>query len=77
MKYMVTSTLVFHFETNYLLSQSQSGFTSYRFIVHQVIYNRKSLKNGFENHESTFAAFVDFKSAYDSIWRLKLIQKFH
>lgn len=75
MERMVTSRLVWFLEKNSLLSSSQAGFRSYHSTAQQVIYFSQTVKDGFDNRNSTLAVFVDLKSAYDRVWRVKLIQK--
>ena len=42
----------------------------------QVAYFNQAIKDVLDDREVLRAAFVDFKTAYDSVWRKLLINKF-
>ena len=77
MERMISTRLNWFLETNNLISPAQAGFRQYHSTNEQVILLSQEIKEAFNKKEETLAVFVDFKSAYDNVWRYKLIKKLH
>jgi hypothetical protein len=75
MERMVTNRINFYLEEKKLLSDFQAGFRRKRSTIEQATFLSQCIKDGFHEKQSTLAVFVDFKNAYDKVWRRKLIEK--
>ena len=75
MERMVSRRLTWYLESNNLLSTDQAGFRENHSTNEQVINISQDIKESFNKHEDTTAVFVDFQTAYDSVWRCKLLEK--
>jgi hypothetical protein len=61
-------------ETQNLLSPAQVGFRKYCSTNQQIVMLNQEIKDSLDR-KILLAVFVDFKSAYDSVWRVKLMDK--
>ncbi|KAI5754580.1 hypothetical protein M8J77_009716 [Diaphorina citri] len=75
MERMLSSRLNWFLENFNILSQYQAGFRKHRSTNEQVIRLSQEIKDAFNRKEMSVAVFVDFKAAYDGIWRCKLLEK--
>ncbi|GIY01073.1 putative RNA-directed DNA polymerase from transposon BS [Caerostris darwini] len=66
---MVVDRLWLYLEKMDHISERQAGFRSNRGTTQQVISFSQEVKDGFHLKQNTLALFVDFKSAFDRIWR--------
>ena len=57
------------------ISDCQAGFRKHRSTMDQVVKFTQAVKDGFHRKQSTLAVLVDFKAAYDKVWRRMLISK--
>jgi hypothetical protein len=72
---MVSVRLNWYLETQNLLSPAQAGFRRYCSTNQQIVLCNQEIKDSLDRKEILLAVFVDFKSAYDSVWRAKLMDK--
>jgi hypothetical protein len=72
---MVGARLNWYLETQNLLSPAQVGFRRYCSTNQQIVKLSQEIKDSLDRKEILLAVFVDFKSAYDSVWRVKLMDK--
>jgi hypothetical protein len=72
---MVSARLNWYLETQNLLSPAQAGFRRYCSTYKQIVMLRQEIKDSLDRKEILLAVFVDFKSACDSVWRVKLMDK--
>lgn len=75
MEKMINFRLTWYLETENLLSENQQGFRKFRSTTDQILNLSHDVKDAFKNKKTTLALFVDFKGAYDNIWRVKLLEK--
>ena len=77
MEHMVNFRLRNFRESNRLLSPHQAGFRNNRSTVDQIAYLMQDVKEGFNKKLSTLVVMIDFRAAFDRVWRGKLLQKMH
>lgn len=58
-----------------LISDCQAGFKPRRNTIEHVIRLSQSIKQGFQHKQSTLAVFIDFRAAFDNVWRKMLLPK--
>ena len=75
MEKMIHARLNWFLEKQQLITPVQAGFRKFHSTTQQVAMLSQEMKDALDNSKSTLAVFIDFKSAYDSIWRQKLLQK--
>ena len=75
MENMVIARLNYHLETQQLLAEEQSGFTTNSSTIHQIVHLHDYIKEAFNENKSVVALFVDLKNAFDTVWREKLLNK--
>jgi hypothetical protein len=73
MEKMVSVRLKWYLENQYLLSLIQAGFRRYYSKNQQIVMLSQKIKDSLDRKETTLVVFVDFRNAYDSIWRVKLM----
>jgi hypothetical protein len=74
-EHMVNECLTIYLEANKLLSPEQAGFRQRKSTMDQAAAFTQDVKEKLDSKESTFAVLVDFKAAFDTVWREKIIQK--
>jgi hypothetical protein len=72
---MINNRFKSSLETNSLLTEHQAGFRSNRSTIDQAVAFTQSVKEEFNNGNSILAVLVDFKAAFDSVWREKVIER--
>jgi hypothetical protein len=72
---MILARLNWYLENRNLLTEEQAGFRQNSSTTYQLTKLTQGIKQAFNQHESALAVFVDFSGAYDSIRRVKLIEK--
>jgi hypothetical protein len=70
---MVNQRLTTYLEANKLLSPEQAGFRQHRSTMDQVAAFTQDVKEKLDSKESTLAVLVDFKAAFDTVCREKII----
>lgn len=61
--------------TKSIIGQSQAGFVKGRSTSDQIFILKESLAKYYEYNKECFCLFVDFKKAYDSLYRIKIWEK--
>ena len=74
-EYMVNERLTNFLEFNKLLSPDQAGFRQHRSTTDQAAAFSQSVKEKLDDGKSTLAVLVDYKAAFDTVWRQMVIQK--
>ena len=64
-----------YLEEKELITPAQAGFRAKRNSMDQVTLLVQKMADGFQRKESTLAVFLDFKQAYDRVWRPGLLLK--
>ena len=77
MEKMICTRLNWFLENQNILTPAQAGFRQYQSTTQQTIKLSQEIKDSLDKEETVLAVFVDFKSAYDSVWRTKLLDKMH
>ena len=77
MERMVNNRLNWYLETNNLIHHAQAGFRQHRSTEQQVAIFSQHIKDSLDKGQILTAVYVDFKGAYDSVWKAKLLQKLH
>jgi hypothetical protein len=72
---MINNRLKSFLDTNSLLTEHQADFRSIRSTIDQATAFTQSVKEEFNKGNSTLAVLVDFKAAFDSVWKEKVIEK--
>ncbi|GFV34893.1 putative RNA-directed DNA polymerase from transposon BS [Trichonephila clavipes] len=57
------------------ISDCQTGFRRHRSTMDQVVKLTQEIKDDFHQKQSTLAVLVDFKAAYDKVWRHIMLHK--
>ncbi|GIY94040.1 putative RNA-directed DNA polymerase from transposon BS [Caerostris extrusa] len=72
---LILNRLNWYLEDRNLIVNEQAGFRKNRSTTDQVTYLIQIVKDALDNRNILTAVYVDFKSAYDTLWREKLHQK--
>jgi ribonuclease HI len=75
MERLVNNRLNWYLESNSLLSNSQAGFRSNRSTNEHVVTLSQHIKDSMDKGNILTAVFVDFKGAYNCVWRELLLTK--
>ncbi|VDO16152.1 unnamed protein product [Rodentolepis nana] len=75
MERMVNRRLTCFLDTNNILRSGQAGLRPQRSTNQQVATFSQHIKDALDARNTLTAVFVDFKSAYDLVWKEKLILK--
>ncbi|GIY34555.1 putative RNA-directed DNA polymerase from transposon BS [Caerostris darwini] len=75
MEKLILNRLNWYLEDRNLIVNEQAGFRKNRSTTDQVTYLSQIVKDALDNRNILSAVYVDFKSAYDTVWREKLHQK--
>jgi len=72
---MISTRLKWFLESQNLLVKEQAGFSNNMSTSNLPMRFFQDVKQGFNQKKSTLAVFVDFKGAFDMVWRSKLMSK--
>lgn len=72
---MVNKRLNWFLKKNYILSNFQSGFRKNRSTVDNLAYFESNIMEAFSSNEYLVYIFYDIEKAYDTQWRLNIIQE--
>ncbi|GFY59369.1 putative RNA-directed DNA polymerase from transposon BS [Trichonephila inaurata madagascariensis] len=72
---MVVDRLQYYLDRSGHISEKQAGFRRSYNTIQQIARLTQHIKDGFQKKQSTLAVFVDFKSAFDKVWRKMLLKK--
>ncbi|GFU84792.1 RNase H domain-containing protein [Trichonephila clavipes] len=75
MERVITYRLNWFLESNNLSFPTQGGFRKWMSKTQQVTLLIQYMKDALDQRCSVLAVFVDFEAAFDTVWRLKCIQK--
>lgn len=75
MEKMVNKRLNWYIETSHILANEQTGFRTNRSTNQQVTKLSQHIKDALNRKHILTAIFVDFSTAYDSVWKERLLQK--
>ena len=64
MENMMIARFNYHLETQHLLAEEQSGFTTNSSTIHQIVHLHDYIKEAFNENKSVIALFVDIKNAF-------------
>ncbi|GFS13491.1 reverse transcriptase [Elysia marginata] len=75
---IINKRLMYHLETNGIISPTQSGFRKNKTTEDQLTYFVQNIENAFQEQKSMLSVFFDLSKAFDTVWkeglRLKLLQ---
>jgi hypothetical protein len=75
MEKIVSVRLNWYLETQNFLSPAQTGFRRYCSTNQQTVMFSLEIKDSLYRKQILLAVFVDFKSSYDSVWTVNLMDK--
>ena len=75
MERMISNRLTWYFESNGIIHPNQAGFRKHRSTEQQVAILSQNIKDNIDKNQVTTAVYIDFKSAYDSVWKENLLLK--
>jgi len=75
MERIINARLNWLLETNNIIANEQAGFRTHRSTREHIVKLSQFIKDALDNKQILTAVFVDFKSAYDSVWKENLLFK--
>ena len=72
---MVNKRLMWHLETNNLITKEQTAFRKNRNTEDQLIHLAQSIENAFQDGHKVVATFIDLTKAFDKVWKQGLLLK--
>jgi hypothetical protein len=75
MERIINTRLNWLFETNNMIASEQAGFRIHRSTSKHTAKFSQFINDAMDNKRILTALFVDFKSAYDSVWKENLLLK--
>ena len=72
---IINKRLMWHLETNNLITKEQTAFRKNRNTEDQLIYLAQSIENAFQEKKKTIATFLDLSKAFDKVWKKGLLLK--
>ncbi|KAJ4434075.1 hypothetical protein ANN_16394 [Periplaneta americana] len=72
---MIIHRLNWFLESNHIIHPAQAGFCCHRSTDQQVVIFTQHIKDNMDKGLITTVMYVDFKKAYDSIWKTNLLLK--
>ncbi|KAK7097663.1 hypothetical protein V1264_004608 [Littorina saxatilis] len=72
---MINKRLMWHLETNNLITNEQSAFRKNKSTEDQLIYLTQSIENAFQEKKKVIATFIDLSKAFDKVWKEGLLLK--
>ena len=77
MERLVTERLTYKLETCNLLTINQTGFRKNRSTIDQIVRLQDHISRHLHNKMHTLALFIDFKAAFDMLWKNGVLIKLH
>jgi len=74
-EWIINTRLNWLLETNNVIANEQAGFRIHRSTGEHVTKLSQFIKDALDNKRIITAVFIDFKSAYDSVWKENLLLK--
>ena len=75
MERIINTRLNWLLETNNVIANEQAGFRIHRSTSEHIAKLSQFIKDALDNKRILTAVFIDFKSAYDSVWKENLLLK--
>jgi len=75
MERIINTRLNWLLETNNVIANEQAGFRTHRSTSEHLAKLSQFIKDALDNKRTLTAVFIDFKSAYDSVWKENLLLK--
>jgi len=72
---MINTRLNWLLEINNIMANEQAGFRIHRSTIEHIAKFSQFIKDALDNKRILTAVFIDFKSAYDSVWKENLLFK--
>lgn len=72
---IILGRLETYLEESNILSEDQAGFRRHRGIMEQIAQLSQCIKDGYQRQQSTLAVMVDYRTAFDRVWRGRLLEK--
>ena len=72
---MVNKRLMWHLETNDMITKEQTAFRKNRNTEDQLIHLAQSIENAFQEGLKVIATFIDLTKAFDKVWKQGLLLK--
>nr|KAG5704083.1 hypothetical protein BaRGS_017587 [Batillaria attramentaria] len=72
---MINKRLMWHLESNNLITKEQTAFRKNRSTVDQLVYLAQSIENAFQEKKKVVATFIDLSKAFDKVWTDGLLLK--
>ncbi|GFS44901.1 probable RNA-directed DNA polymerase from transposon BS [Trichonephila inaurata madagascariensis] len=72
---MIVDRLQYYMDNCDHISEKQAGFRWSYNMIEQIVRLTQHIKDGFQKKQSMLAVFVDFKLAFDRVWRKMLLKK--
>jgi hypothetical protein len=73
MERIINARLNWLLETNNIIANEQAGFRTHGSTSEHIVKISQFIKDALDNKRILTAVFVDFKSAYDSVWKENLL----
>ena len=72
---LINKRLLWHLESNNLLSPTQTGYRQHRSTEDQLAYLTQDIQDGFSDKKKSLAVFFDLSKAFDTVWKEGLLLK--
>ncbi|GFS68617.1 putative RNA-directed DNA polymerase from transposon BS [Trichonephila clavipes] len=72
---MIVNQLQYYLDSCGHISEKQAGFGRSSNTTEQIVRLTQHIKDSFQKMQSTLVVFVDFKAAFDRVWRKMLLKK--
>ena len=77
MERILNRRLIWHLETNNLLTPTQTGYRKHRSTEDQLALLAQEIETAFQEKEKVVSVFFDLSRAFDKVWREGLLLKIH
>ena len=75
MERILNSRLIYHLESNKVLSDTQTGYRKHRNTEDQLLLLAQDIENAFQQKEKVVSVFFDVSKAFDRVWKEGLLLK--
>nr|KAG5688528.1 hypothetical protein BaRGS_031312 [Batillaria attramentaria] len=72
---MINKRLMWHLESNNLITKEQTAFRKNRSTEDQLVYLAQSIENAFQEKKKVVATFINLSKAFDKVWKDGLLLK--
>nr|KAG5703189.1 hypothetical protein BaRGS_027354 [Batillaria attramentaria] len=72
---MINKRLMWHLESNNLITKEKTAFRKNRSTEDQLVYLAQSIENAFQEKKKVVATFIDLSKAFDKVWKDGLLLK--